>query len=198
MDTTRKASPRTASRVALALLFVLGAAVPADAYLQWCVPGGFPASVCVYPSICVSLLAGAWILRRQGRAAAESRWPMRAGAAGLCALATVVLIATSVPPIGRRIGPWAELRGMLVAKSREVAETRAALGIPPGRPLTAGEMGQIEALALDPAPEYTFPIIGRTVRLRLMCATPPYVGVDLSGGRRAVFDLSTMVMIYAD
>lgn len=123
---------------------------------------------------------------------------MRAGASGLVALAVVVLLATSVPPIGRRVGPWAELRRLLVATSREVAEARAALDIPQDRQLTTDEMRQIEALVLNPAPEYTFPIIRRTVRLRLMRTSPPYVGVDFGGGRRAVFDLQTMVMIYAD
>jgi hypothetical protein len=123
---------------------------------------------------------------------------MRVGAIGLFALVIVLLVTTSLPPIGRRIGPWAGLRCLLVAKSREVAAARVALDIPPDRPLTAAEMGSIEALVLDPAPEYTFPIVRRTVRLRLMRTTPPYVGVDFGGGRRAVFDLATMVILYAD
>jgi hypothetical protein len=198
MDRTLKASSKTANGAVLALLFVLVAAVPVGAYIQWCVPGDLPARACVYPPICIVLLAAAWILRRKGRASEERGWPLSAGAASLFALTIAVLVATYVPPISRRVGPWAELRNLLVAKSREVAEARVALGVPPDRQLTAGEMHQIEALVLNPVPEYTFPIIRRTVRLRLMCAMPPYVGVDFGGGRRAVFDLSTMVMIYAD
>jgi hypothetical protein len=200
MDGTRNAASKTVGRstLVLALLFALAASVPVGVYLQWSAPGDFPARVCIYPSIGAVLLAGAWILRRQGRAAAEGGWPMRAGAAGLFALSFVVLVATSVPPIGRRVGPWAELRRLLVAKSREVAEARAALGIPEDRYLTSGEMREIETLVLEPAPEYTFPIIHRTVRVSMLRAAPPYVGVDFGGGRRAVFDLRTMVILYAD
>jgi hypothetical protein len=161
-------------------------------------PRDLPARACVYPSTGAALLAGAWVLHRRARTTAARRGPARAAASGLVVLAVVILLATSVPPIGRRVGPWAELRRLLVAKSREVAEARAALDIPRDRPLTADEMHRIEALVLNPAPEYTFPIIRRTVRLSLMRTSPPYVGVDFGGGRRAVFDLKTMGVIYAD
>jgi hypothetical protein len=172
--------------------------VPVGVTLQWFAPNDLPARVCVYPSISTMLLASAWLLRRQGSAATKRGWLLRTGASGLLALLLVVLVTTSIPPIGRRIGPWAELRSLLVAKSREVSEARVTLDIPRDRPLTAVEMDQIEALVLDPAPAYTFPIIGRTVHLGLMCTAPPYVGVDFGGGRRAMFDLPTMVILYAD
>lgn len=123
---------------------------------------------------------------------------MRVGAACLYTLFPLVLITTCMPTISRRVGPWVELRSLLVAKSQEVAEARAALGIPEDRYLTSGEMHEIETLVLEPTSEYTFPIIHRTVRVMMLRAAPPYVGVDFGGGRRVMFDLRTMAIIYAD
>ena len=196
-----RATSETVRRVilGLALLVFLVTLIPVSVYLQWFAPRDFvPARVCIYPSACIVLLAAAWTLLLKGRTEAERGWPRRVGAAGLFALSIVVLVTTSVPPIGRRVGPWADLRSLLVAKSHEVADARKALGILPGRQLTADEMGQIETLVFDPVPEYTFPIIRRTVHLRLIAAHPPYVGVDFGGGRRVLFDLRTMVILYAD
>jgi hypothetical protein len=83
---------------------------------------------------------------------------------------------------------------VLVVKSRKVVEAKAALSIPAGRQLTRQEMDQIEELRFSPIPTYTFPIIHRTVHVRPMNGVSPYVGMDFQGGRRAVFDLTTMGM----
>ena len=201
MSKTLRASSETVRRVilGLALLVFLVTLIPAGVYLQWFAPRDFVlARMCVYPLAGIVLVATAWTLLLRSRTEGERGWPKRVGAAGLFALSFVVLVTTFVPAIGRCVGPWAELRSLLVAKSREVADAREALGIPPGRQLTADEMAQIEALVFDSVPEYTFPIIQRTVRLRLMATTPPYVGVDFGGGRRVLFDLRTMVILYAD
>jgi hypothetical protein len=201
MSGALKATSETTRRVILALapLGFLVTLIPFGVYLQWFAPRDFvPARVCIYPAAGIVPLAAAWTLLLKGRTEGERGWPKRVAAAGLFALSIVVLVTTSVPAIGRRVGPWADLRSLLVAKSREVTDARKALGIPHDRQLTADEMGQMEALLFDPVPEYTFPIIQRTVHLRLMAATPPYVGLDFGGGRRVLFDLRTMVILYAD
>jgi hypothetical protein len=90
------------------------------------------------------------------------------------------------------------LRIILVEKSQEVFEAKAILSIPANRQITRQEMDQIESIVFDPVPTYTFPIINQTVHVRMMSRVPPYVGVDFGDGRRVVFDLLTMVVIYAD
>lgn len=182
----------------LALLFTLIVFVPLGVYLQWFVPSDTFPLVCMYPLIGVSILVVALIVWRKSRNAPRMQWPMRVGAVCLFVFCALWLIVTFIPPIGRRIGPWAELRRMLVEKSQQVVEAKATLSIPANRQLTREETGQIERMVLDPAPAYTFPIINQTVHVRMMSGIPPYVGVDFGDGRRAVFNLATMVVIYAD
>jgi hypothetical protein len=182
----------------LALLFTLIVFIPVGVYLQWSVPRDAFPLVCMYPLIGVSILVVALIVWRKSRTAPRMQWPMRVGAVCLLVFCAFWLIATSIPPIGRRIGPWSELRRMLVEKSQEVVEARATLSVPANRQLTREEVGQIERMVFDPAPAYTFPIINQTVHVRMMSTVPPYVGVDFGSGRRAVFDLATMVVIYVD
>jgi hypothetical protein len=182
----------------LAFLLTLVVFVPIGVYLQWFVPRDFPPFACLYPSIGVSILVVALTVWHKSRIAPRMQWPMRVGAVCLFVLCVLLMVVTSVPPISRRVGPWKELRGILVEKSQEVVEARAALSIPTNRQLTGPEMDQIENMVFDPVPTYTFPIINRTVHVRMMSRVPPYVGVDFQGGRRAVFDLATMMVIYAD
>jgi len=189
---------RRAGVLILALLLVLLAFVPIGVYLQWSVPRDFAPLACIYPAISASMFVAALILWHESRTARRTQWPMRVGAICLLVFCMLFLIAASVPPISRRIGPWSELRGILVAKSGEVVEAKAALSIPADRQLTRGEMDAIEDIAFEPVPTYTFPIINRTVHVRMMSEKPPYVGVDFGGGRRAVFNLATMMVIYAD
>jgi hypothetical protein len=194
--------PRTrrAGVLVLALLLTLGVFAPVGVYLQWSMPQDFPPIVCA----CISASIGGLILLlalikwHRRRTVPRMQWPRRVGAVCLFVLSALVLIVTCFPPISRRVGPWAELRGVLVEKSMEVVEARAALSIPASRDLTSGEMDQIERMVFEPVPTYTFPVINKTVNVRLMSRVPPYVGVDFGGGRRAVFDLSTMMVIYTD
>jgi len=189
---------RRAGVLVLALLLTLVVFVPIGVYLQWFVPRDFPLCVCIYPSISASILVIALIVWHRSRTAPRMQWPMRVGAVCLFVLCALLLIVTSIPPISRRIGPWTELRGVLVEKSREVVEAKAALSIPAYRHLTPDEMDEIERMVFESVPTYTFPIINRTAYVRMMSRAPPYVGVDFQDGRRAVFDLATMVVIYAD
>jgi hypothetical protein len=185
--------------LALSVPLTVVAYLPLGAYLQWAVPGDCPPPfTCAWPSLSGAVLVAALALRHKRRTVPGRGWPMHVAAACLFTLSALLLVTTSLPPIGRRIGPWAELRALLVYKSEQAAQARAALGIPQGRYLDAGEMDAIERMVLEPPVRYTFPIIGRTVQVRLMRAGPPYVGVDFGGGRRAVFDLATMAVIYAD
>ncbi len=55
-----------------------------------------------------------------------------------------VAVFTFIPPVSRRIGPWAELGSLLIEKSEDVARTRRALGIPADRYLTLNEVKYIE------------------------------------------------------
>jgi hypothetical protein len=183
-----------ATVLVLLLLATVAVFVPIGVYLQWSVPRDVGLCRCAYPLLSFPILAAALALyRRRG-----AQWPMRAAALSLFLLFGLVLITLSLPPISRRVGPWAPLRGLLVAKSRQVTQARAELAIPEGRDLTSAEMRQIEGIVLEPPPTYTFPIIGQTVQVRMMSLAPPYVGLDFGGGRRAVFDLATMVILYAD
>lgn len=185
--------------LALSVPLTAVAYLPLGVYLQWAVPGDWPPGlVCVFPALSGAVLVLALALRRKSRTAPGKGWSSGIAAACLFTLAALLLVTTSLPPIGRRIGPWAELRALLVLKAEQAAQARAALGIPEGRHLDRGEMDAIERMVLEPPVQYTFPIIGRTVQLRVMRTGPPYVGVDFGGGRRAVFDLATMVVIYAD
>ncbi len=204
----------------LALLFTLIVFVPVGVYLQWFVPSDNGLFICMYPLIGASIfvvaltiwrksrtaprmqfdrvIIGKSDIWRKSRTAPRMQWPMRVGAVCLFVFCALWLVVTSIPPIGRRIGPWAELRRMLVEKSQQVAEAKATLSIPANRQLTREEIDQIERMVLDPAPAYTFPIINQTVHVRMMGGTPPYVGVDFGDGRRAKFNLATMVVTYAD
>jgi len=66
--------------------------------------------------------------------------------------------------------------------------------------LTHGEFDAIERQLSDDGSNatFTFPLVGRTVRIRLMQTYPPYVGVDYGDGRNCVFDLKSMRMTYVD
>ena len=158
---------RRAGVLVLALLLTLVVFVPIGVHLQWFVPRDFPLCVCIYPSISASILVIALIVWHRSRTAPRMQWPMRVGAVCLFVLCALLLVVTSIPPISRRVGPWKELRGILVEKSQEVVEVKAALSIPASRQLTRQEMDQIESIAFDPVPTYTFPIINQTVHVRM-------------------------------
>ena len=181
----------------LALLLTLAAFVPLGVYMQWVLPNRFSPVCVLVPGSILLLILSAYAYRRS-RTADKHRWPKRIGALCLLVMSVLVVVATSVPVASRRIGPWAVLHDMLVEASCAVRETRAALSIPEGRSLTRSEMDQIERLALEPVPSYSFPIVNRCVEVRIISGIPPYVGVDFCDGRRVVFDLDTMFVLYAD
>ncbi|NOK22487.1 hypothetical protein [Corallococcus carmarthensis] len=108
---------------------------------------------------------------------------------------SVLLMLPVLVRVGeRQFGDWRQLGNVLRASE---AEIRAFV-----RPRQ--EMLSDEELALGRAWFQTHPVYFKfkseelTVRIGLVSAMPPYVGVDFGGGRRAVFEPLTMVCVYSD
>lgn len=188
--------------VILGLLVTVALFVPVGLFLQWALPVDIPYpyyelafSLCSLAFLTIVLL----LLGRRRRVARRG-----AGQTGrLLVVCLLVLLGLTqvfifVPQIGRRIGPWADLRSLLLQKAQEVEDARVELGIPANRYLTAQERERIEAMVFAAPEEFTFPLINKKVTLRMMSTEPPYVGVDYGSGRRVIFDLDSMTVIYAD
>ncbi len=176
--------------------------VPVGAYLQWYLPGdGIYECYVVLASAPILALAVASrhiYLRMLGSGSKGQARCFYIATVALVVMLVEVAVFTFMPPVSRRIGPWAELRSLLIEKSEDVARTRRALGIPADRYLTLNEVKYIESAVLNPYPSFTFPIINKTVRIRVLQSSPPYVGVDYGNGRNAAFELHTMLCIYVD
>lgn len=109
----------------------------------------------------------------------------------LCLFLEIQLF-TYVPQIGRRIGPWSDLRTLLSNQASEVVRACEDLGISTGQPLSRADVETLDALVFNPRPKFTFPLVDKTVELRLMSGVYPYAGVDYGNGRNCVFDLKSM------
>lgn len=183
----------------LCILLTVVLFVPVGLYLQWALPVDAPCelvfSLYSVPILIVALVL-LWTVRKR-----RDDTTRRAGAvAATCLLVFLALaqVFIWVPQISRRIGPWVELRGLLIQKSSEAEDARTQLGIPADRHLTREEMMRIKAMVFEPPEEFVFPLINKKVTLRMMGGQPPYVGIDYGGGRRVILDLESMEAIYAD
>ena len=185
--------------LSLCLLLTVILSLPVGLFLQWALPLDGPYALCL-SIFTVPILFLARILPRRERASARHDPKPLVQLLATCLLAFFCLLQVFilVPPISRRIGPWAELRSRLVLKSQAVQEARVQLGIPAGRSLTPKEMDQIEQMVFAVPEEFVFPLVNRRVVLTMMWPRPPYVGIDYGGGRRAVFNLNSMIAIYTD
>ena len=130
-------------------------------------------------------------------------WPRKSRrtslAIGILVFFALIQATIFFPSITRRIGPWHELRARLVQKSQEIDEARARFGIAESVKLTPEQIAQIEAAVFPTPEEFVFPVINRRVILKLMTYRRPYVGVRYgTGSRGVIFDLDTMLAIYAD
>ncbi len=180
--------------VGLGLLLASASFVPLGLYLQWAVPGDGPYE---YGVTAVSLILPLLALCVRHHSSLAS-WMKRLVITVALSVFCLVQVWLYVPQLSRRIGPWEDLRGLLLAKADEVQSFREERGIAPDRVLSREEVALVQSSVFAPAPTFTFPFPRRQVRVRLMKAEPPYVGVDYGNGRNCVFDLNTMWATYCD
>ena len=175
---------------------LLGSALfmPLGLYLQWAIPGDGPYEYFVtFFSLVLPLFAlgiGYLISIPLGM----RRVAITVAMTVFC----LVQVWLYVPQISRRIGPWEELRRLLLKKAEEVQSFREERRIPSDRRLSHEEIELAETLLFTPAPTFTFPFPRRQVAVRIMRTVPPYVGVNYGKGRNCVFDLDTMWATYCD
>jgi hypothetical protein len=163
--------------------------LPIILFLQWWLPQDGPGELIVFIAS-LPLLVAALLLMRLTTACKTS--------VTLFALFFWVQVTVFIPVISRRAGPWREIHAMLAIAARAVEDKRTELGIPTGRPLTSDEFEAIKATIVYPRPEYEFPVLGKTVHVRMLTTVAPYVGLSYGHGRNAVFDLETMACTYVD
>lgn len=183
----------------LCILLTVVLFVPVGLYLQWALPVDAPCEL-VFSLYSVPILIVALVLLWTVRKTRDDTTRRAGAVAATCLLVFLALaqVFIWVPQISRRIGPWVELRGLLIQKSSEAEDARTQLGIPADRHLTREEMMRIKAMVFEPPEEFVFPLINKKATLRMMGGQPPYVGIDYGGGRRVILDLESMEAIYAD
>jgi hypothetical protein len=172
---------------------LLGASLflPVFLYLQWSLPRDGPYEVVPVAIAGSAAVAAAWALQSAGPV-------VKVFARTTLVLASLVGAQVLFPQVSRRVGPWASLRRILMEQSSEVARAAAGVGVPPGKPIPREVIAEIEARLVVPRPRFSFPLVQRDVRVRIMMTIPPYVGVDYGEGRNCVFDLGSMKCTYAD
>ncbi len=178
----------------LGLLLASASFIPLGLYLQWAVPGDGPYE---YGVTALSLILPLLALVA-GYFSSLASWVKRVVITVTLSVFCLVQVWLYVPQISRRIGPWKDLRGLLLAKAEEVQSFREERGIAPDRALSREEVALAQSSVFTPTPTFTFPFPRRQVTVRLMKAEPPYVGVDYGDGRTCVFDLTTMWATYCD
>ena len=191
---TRQA--RIARSYATGFLASLLAFGPLGLFLEWFLPGDGPYEFVVSLLSSPLLLIGILLVYQSRATSANSLERAGVVSRGI-ALFTLALffeiqVFTYVPEIARRVGPWSDLRGLLLAKATQVEKAREALGVPADRPLSLTEVKTIDERVLTPRPTFIFPLVNQTVEVRLMSGTYPYVGVDYGNGRNCIFDLESM------
>jgi hypothetical protein len=164
--------------------------VPIALCLQWAVPGDGPYEYAVTFGSVIGLGVGMALAGRVGAKVVLHT--------SLLLLFVLTQVWLYVPRVSRNVGPWKPLRAELMSKSTEVEEFRRASGIPSDRVLTRHEVALLQEALFDPPPTFTFPFPRREVRIRILTAEPPYVGVDYGRGRNCVFDLRSMHATYCD
>lgn len=184
--------------ILVALLSAI-AFVPLGLYLQWCLPIDGPFELLLSLASLPLLMIALVLLNKLPVIPPGFRKPSLAPlAVGLLVFFSLLQVSTLAPSITRRIGPWHELRSRLVLKSQEVRDARAQLGILENTSLTPEEWARIEETVFAIPEEFVFPILNKRVTLQMMSHVQPYIGLNYGGGRRVVFDLDTMWVIYAD
>jgi len=190
---------KTTFAVVLTALLAAVAFVPLGLTLQWCLPIDGPGEL-ILSCASAPLLIVALVLL--GKAAVVRPRPRKPTflplAVGLLVFFGLIQATIWVPSISRRIGPWHELRSHLVRKSQQVRDARAQLGIAEDGSPTPEQWTAIEQAVFATPEEFVFPLVNKRVTLKRMSSLPPYVGIDYGDGRRAVFDLATMWVMYAD
>ena len=183
----------------LCILLTVVLFVPVGLYLQWALPVDAPCEL-VFSLYSVPILIVALVLLWTVRKTRDDTTRRAGAVAATCLLVSLALaqVFIWVPQISRRIGPWVELRSLLIRKSSEAEDARTQLGILADRNLTWEEMMRIKTMVFEPPEEFVFPLINKKVTLRMMGHQPPYVGIDYGGGRRVILDLESMEAIYAD
>lgn len=183
----------------LCILLTVVLFVPVGLYLQWALPVDAPCEL-VFSLYSVPILIVALVLLWTVRKTRDDTTRRAGAVAATCLLVSLALaqVFIWVPQISRRIGPWVELRSLLIRKSSEAEDARTQLGILADRNLTWEEMMRIKTMVFEPPGEFVFPLINKKVTLRMMGRQPPYVGIDYGGGRRVILDLESMEAIYAD
>jgi len=183
----------------LAALPAAIAFVPLGLYLQWLLPIDGPFELLIscasFPLLLVALILLGKVVVIRPRLPKPTFLPL---AVGLLVFFGLIQTTIFVPSISRRIGPWHELRSRLALKSQETGAVRARLGVAENADLTPEQWAQIEETVLATPEQFVFPVLNKRVTLKLMSQLQPYVGIDYGGSRRAVFDLTTMSVIYAD
>jgi hypothetical protein len=169
---------------------------PLGLFLQWFLPGDGPYELLVSLLSSPLLLIGVLVAYQSRSTSTQSLERGGIVSKGLAlftlALFVEIQVFAYVPEVGRRVGPWDDLRGLLIEKAADVVREREALGLPADQPLSRLQVERIDAAALTPRPTFTFPLVHQTVKIRLMSGVYPYVGVDYGHGRNCIFDLKSM------
>jgi len=190
---------KTTFVVMLVALLAVVVFVPLGLYLQWRLPIDGPfellLSCASFPLLIVALVLLGKVAVIRPRPRKPTFLPL---AVGLLVFFALLQATIFFPAISRRIGPWHELRARLLFKSEAIRDAQAQLGIPENAALTQEQWTQIKESVFATPEVFVFPILNKRVALKLMSSRPPYVGIDYGGGRRAVFDLVTMRVVYAD
>lgn len=185
---------KTIKVVAFGGLVGLGAFIPLGLYLQWAIPGDGPYE---YGVTLLSLLLPLLAIGMRFIPLSSSSVRLAVISAAFSAF-FLVQVWLYFPQLSRRVGPWKDLRELLLAKSQQVQLFLDEQGIARDRLLTRQEVASAQSALFDPAPTFYFPLPHRRVEVRIILAEPPYVGVSYGNGRNCVFDLSSMYATYCD
>ena len=97
--------------------------------------------------------------------------------------------------IGKRhFGQWGKLKNVIRLYSEQVTTVTDL----PGRQLTTEQFECAKLKFFTKPVLFTFRTPDKTVEIRMMQTTYPYVGVDFGDGANAVFDPKTMFCVYSD
>jgi hypothetical protein len=187
--------------VAYFSIYQLAESLQSRAPSLWYFPGDPPVFDLLLAAALIVLLAAALTLALCG----YWRKKRRQHESGLVAVATglgwglvafgVLLFLPAAVVIGHRhVGQWANVRELLLHYNAEVASNLGGR-----RDIPMQDYAQLDRKLFGGEPvTYSFRGLARPVRLRLMSAAPPYVGLDFGGGANAILEPVTMLCIYSD
>ncbi len=151
-------------------------------------PGDPPALDIIFELSVILLVALiiASALTRIIRSSTWTQWLLRRGLLLVAVVPLVGVLAGGCVIANRHFGEWRQLSSQL-RLSRDLAQA------------AADEGRSVLAVELPPQlSEFRFSGLRDPVRIRIMSAREPYVGVDFGGGANAMFDLVTMRCVYSD